>query len=173
MITSRHNTFGCWFISILTFLFLSFLSGEILNHYSIFKINYFIKLDNKSFYFLITLVGCIGFLFLTLISAYIKKIEINPIDKKIIFKNIVTRQSKKYDFDYFDGIADTYLNHDSGSYKTVGLVKDKKIIRYIDSFWVSNYDDLRHALQDLTCFGTYNLGAWKKFKLLLKLPVID
>jgi len=173
MITSRHNTSGCWVISLLTFLFLSFLSGEILTHYSIFKINYFIKLDKKGFYFVVAFVGCISLLFLALFSAYIKTIEINQIDKKISFRNIITRQSKSYDFDEFDGIADTYLNHGSGSYKTVGLVKDRKVIRYIDSFWVSNYDDLRLALQDLKCFGTYNFGTWKKLKLLLKLPVID
>ncbi len=173
MIISRHNTFGCWLLFILTLFFLLFLSGEVLNHYAILKIDYFIALDNKSFYYVTLTFGFAIFLFLIFISAYIKKITIDHIDKTISFKNIVTRKIKKYDFAYFDGIADTYLNHRQGSYKTIVFVKEKKMIRYIDSFWISNYDELRQSLDDLKCFGTYNFGTWKRIKLLFRQPVID
>ena len=110
---------------------------------------------------------------MTLISAYIKKVNIDPISKTISFKNIFTRKTKTYDYNEFDGIVDTFLNYKSASYKTIGFVKDKKVIRYIDSFWVSNYDELRQSLQDIKNRGTYRLGSWKQLKLLFRQPVID
>jgi hypothetical protein len=144
-----------------------------LNHYSIFKIEYFITLDDKSFYFTIILFACMVILFLTVISAFIKKISINEFDMTISFQNIITRQTKTYYFSDFDGIIDTFLNHRSGQCRTIGLVKDKKVVRYIDSFWCSNYTELRQSLNNLKCFGTLNFGAWKQMKLLLRLSIID
>ena len=91
----------------------------------------------------------------------------------MIFKNIVTRQTKSYAFSDFDGYIDTFLNHKSASYKTIGLIKDKKVIHYIDSFWVSNYDELRQSLEGLEYLGTYNFGILKQFKMLFRQPVID
>gem|GEM_PF-6155597 len=172
MITSRHNTFGCWFFFLVTFFFLSFLIGEVLNHYNIFKFDLFINMDDRSFYSTLSLFSFFSFLYIAMISAYIKKIDIDTINKTVSFKNIITRQTEKYDFTDFDGIADTYLNH-KGLYKTIGLVKDRKVIHYIDSYWVSNYDDLRESLQGLKCLGTYNFGTWKQLKLILRQPVID
>jgi hypothetical protein len=173
MITSRHNTFGCWLFILLTLFFITLSFGLIIKRYSIFEIDYFTNLDNRSFYFAISLLGASVFLFVSLISAYIKKVTIDPLNKIISFKNIVTRQMKIYDYKDFDGIIDTFLNHRSASYKTIGLIKDKKMIRYIDSFWVSNYDDLRQSLQGIKNLGTYRLGIWKQLKLLFRQPVID
>jgi len=173
MTISRHNTFGCWLFIILTTVFLFLFVGEIIKHYAIFEIDYFTTMDNRSFIFLISILGGSIILFVTFISAYIKKVTIDTTNKTISFKNIITRQTKLYDYDDFDGFIDTFLNHKSASYKTIGFIKDKRVIKYIDSFWVSNYDELHQSLTDLKYLGTYRLGSWKQLKLLFKKPVID
>ena len=158
---------------IITSLSLAFFLGEVSNHYSIVRISYFLKLDDRSFYITIALFGFISLFFLFLISSFIKSITIDSYSKTMIFKNIVTRQTKSYAFSDFDGYIDTFLNHKSASYKTIGLIKDKKVIHYIDSFWVSNYDELRQSLEGLEYLGTYNFGILKQFKMLFRQPVID
>jgi hypothetical protein len=173
MITSSHNTFGCWLYYSMTSLFLSFFFAEILNHYSIAKINYFTTLNDKGFNIMALVVGGASAIFLFSISAFIKKISIDQLSETIGFKNIITRQTKTYNFSDFDGIADTYLTHKSSSYKTIGLVKDKIVVRYMDSFWISNYEALRQFLNGMKCLGTFDFGTWKQLKLLLRRPVID
>jgi len=173
MITSRHNTFGCWLFFGITIFFLALGFGEILSHYSIIQTHKFIKLDNKSFYTASAMLFSFGFLFLFFTATFIKKISIDPLSDTITFRNIITRQKKIYNFSDFDGFADTYLTHRISSYKTIALVKDKIVLRYIDCFWVSNYDQLRLALKSMKCLGTFNFGSWKQLKLLLRQPVIE
>jgi hypothetical protein len=147
--------------------------GLILNHYSIIRLDFFITLDSKSFY-IAAIVFLLPLCFFTLlVSAYLKIITIDTIRKTVTFKNILTRQTKTYDFDSFDGLIDTFLNHRNIFYKTVAFIKDKKQVRYIDSFWVSNYDEMRQSLHGISFLGTYNFSAWKRLKFLLKKQVIN
>jgi hypothetical protein len=112
-------------------------------------------------------------IFLLLISAHIKNVIIDTSGKTISFQNIISRKIKTYSFADFDGFIDTFLNHRAAQYKTIGFIKDKKVIRYLDSFWFSNYSELRVAISSLDYLGTFNFGTWKRLKLLLRLQVID
>ena len=173
MIKSRNNTFSCWFLFIMTTVLLSFLLGNMITHYYKFETNFINTFDDKDFYIMTILLGYLNLMFMIITSSFIKKIKIDSVDKTICYKNILTRQAKTYDFADFDGFIDTYLSHNKISYKTVGLVKDKKVLRYIDSCWVSNYDELRQSLDGLKCLGTYNFNSKEQLRLLLRRPIID
>jgi hypothetical protein len=157
----------------MTTIFLLFLLGLIFKHYSILQIDYFNKLDDKSFYVALLAFGVPLMIFILLMSAYLKKITLDPMQKTISFKNLITRQTKTYDLESFDGFIDTFLNHRSISYKTVAFIKNKKMSRYIDSFWVSNYDEIRQSIQDIPFLGTYNFSTWNRIKLLLKKQIVN
>jgi len=152
------------------FLLISF-SLNALNHFEIIKVKYFTDQSDRVFiaWTLILLVP--GVIFMTLSSIFIKKITIDTIRKTILFKNILTRQTYKYDFSYFDGAIHTFLEH-KGAYKTIGLVKDRKVVRYIDSFWVSNYTEMDDALKEIKFLGHYNFGLCRQILLLRRKPII-
>ena len=173
MTISRHNTLASWMFFILTSCFASLLFGLLINHYSIFKIGFFVKVDNKNFLPNIMTFSFLTLFFMSFIFFFIKKVSIDTLGRTICFKNIVTRQTKKYNFSDFDGFADTFLTHRYSSSRTIALVKDKKLVRYIDSFWVSNYDDVRNSLTELKHLGTYKFGNWKQLQSLLRQPMIE
>jgi hypothetical protein len=173
LIQSKHNTFGCWLFFILTFLYLILFIGLTVKYYDIFDIPYFNKLNKKGFVLAISFLGGAIVLFVWLILLYIKKITIDISNRSITFRNIVTRNVKQYNFEDFDGFIDTFLDHKNALYKTIGLVKDKRVVRYIDSFWISNYDELHDSLQNLKYLGVYQFGSWKQLKLLFRKEIID
>ena len=173
MIKSRHNTFGCWLVFLVSIFFFSFLVLGTLAHYSFINLTFFIKLDDKSFYVMVIVFCFFLIIFLLIISAHVKNVAIDISSKKISFQNIISRRTKTYSFADFDGFVDTFLNHQAAQYKTIGFVKDKKVVRYLDSFWFSNYSDLREALSSSKYLGTYNFGTWKRIKLLLRMQILD
>lgn len=153
--------------------FFALIIFQILTYYSLISFQFTKKPSARAFNGII-IMSCLFFgLFLFLISIYIKKVIINSLEKSITFQNIITRRKQEYLFGDFDGLIDTYLKHRYSNYKTIGLIKDNKMVRYIDSFWCSNYDELRDELNDLKYLGTFNFGRLKQLKLLLRRQIID
>ena len=173
MIKSRHNTFGFWFFILISVFFFFFLFFATLTHFAILNLTFFTKLNEKSFYVMAFVFGFFLIFFLFLISAYVKNITIDTTSKTISIQNVINRRIKIYSFSDFDGLIDTYLTHRIAKYKTIGLIKDKKVVRYIDSFWYSNYSELRAALNGLNNLGTFDFGTLKSIRLLLRLQIID
>ena len=169
MVRARHNNFGCWFLFLMTSIFFFLASFLALSHFGLIQTDAVKKLDEKSFVVMEIFIAGPFLLFLYFISIYIKNITIEPEKRTITFQNIITRNERFYEFGDFDGFVDTFLTHKSGRYKTIGLVKDKRVARYIDSFYCSNYQELRDALQGLPYLGTVT----KAWKVLLRQPVLE
>ena len=131
--------------------------------------------NNKEFFFQ-TFFSFIGLIiFLSILWHNVKNIILNKDNKSISFQNIFTRTIKEYKFSDFDGYINTFVNHDSFGihYKTIGLVKGKKIIRRIDSYFYSNYDNLREGLTDCNYLGEIKFGWWDSIKMLLNFEVLS
>jgi hypothetical protein len=150
-----------------------FLLLEIFKYYRLLKIDYFIDLNEKGFRFLVMLLISFMTIFLCLISAYIKAVTIDQEKKTITFKNIIFRNKKTYMFSDFDGIIDTFLMHGSGSYKIIGFVKNKKVTRFINNFYYSNFNELRKSLDGFNFIGQHDFGQWKRLKILFHSKVLD
>src|SRR5437867_51058 len=91
------------------------------------------------------------------------------------FQNIFTRITKAYNFSDFDGFIDTFVTHDSVGvpYKTIGLVYSKRVLRRIDSYYYSNYKELREGLSDCEYLGEVRLGFLNQIRMLLNLDVLE
>jgi hypothetical protein len=101
-------------------------------------------------------------------------IYIDTLNKTIKFKNIITRKTRLFSFDKLDGFVDT-LQRDGrmNNYKAIYLVKDKKFIARISSFFCSNYEELKTGLNDLTYLGFQDFGIIDSFKVLFGQDVLD
>jgi len=174
MIKSKYNTFASWLLfSIIFFSFLILLT-VIPNQYLNLRILRFKRFDNYLFGDIIPYLSSVLFIFSILLSFFVKKIIINPIDKTIRFQNLVTRQIKSYSFSDFDGFLDTTIEHRGmGFYKTIGLIKNKKVVGYIDSFFYSNFDELRNELKSINYLGTKNFKQWEKIKFYFGIQIMD
>lgn len=173
MIVSKHNTYGSRSIFGLSLIYVFILIGSAISWYSGADFLWFKNSARQDILLTFAILGGSLVILISVMVTCIKKITIDEPMKTITFKNMITGRSRTYDFVDFDGYIKTYLNHKHSAYETVGLVKDGRVIRYIDSFWVSNYDELCQPLEDLNFLGTYKFGIWKQLKLLFRKPVID
>ena len=94
-------------------------------------------------------------------------ISIDTLNKKIEFKNLITRRTTLYSFDNIDGYVDTLQRDGRGNtYKAIYLVKGNKFLARISSFFYSNYNELKDGLHDLTYLGFQNFGIADSFRVL-------
>lgn len=146
MVKSRSNTFGSWILIFLcVFLFLLLLIGIKL---------YFIDKDPSKFQMVI--FGFVGFIVMLLICTLtIKSILINPDAKTITILNYLTRVSVTYQFSELDGFIDIIVQHGRGkqSFKAIDIKSRHNTIIKIDSYYYSNYDELRSALSGVKYLG--------------------
>ena len=80
-----------------------------------------------------------------------------------------------YNFSDFDGYIDTSIRHgrSGSSYATIGFAKGKKILRRIDSYYYSNFNEIKSGLTNCKYLGEIKFGTWKSIKMLLNYDVLD
>ena len=174
MIKSKFWAFGFWLMALLTILFLFLLFSAISQYYfnwEIFKISMGTPFEA---HFLLTLFVSAILIFGSIFTYGANAIYIDPANKTIKFKNIITRKTRSYSFDNFDGYVDTLQRDGRGnSYKAIYLVKEKRFIAKISSFFYSNYNELKDGLSDLPYLGFQTFGIIDSFKVLFGIDVLD
>jgi hypothetical protein len=166
MIKSKHNTIGFWTLSLITSLLWLFYLLGLSKYFFGFGIT-FITRSDLSILWIPPLFWCL------ILSAQVKNITINLSTKTITFQNIFTRKSNIYLFSDFEGYIDTTIPHSNFySDKAIGLIKDKKVIRRIESYYCSNYNELRNALQEMENLGNIKFNFFKRVKMFLKYPIL-
>src|SRR5205085_2140509 len=73
-----------------------------------------------------------------------KIILIDTLGRTISFTNLITRKRVVKSFGDFDGFIDTFQFSDSGTYRVIYLVNNRKFVRKISSFYYSNVDELQN-----------------------------
>ncbi len=175
MTKSRHNTFGFWMLTLVclfpTVLFLLGFSKYFFGVGMLLRKGENVQELRSD---LILFAGLSAFFWIGWCSL-VKNITVNATAKSISFQNILTRKQRKYLFSDFDGFIDTAIPHDNTgyTYQTIGLVKNKRIVRIIDSFYHSNVAELRSGLSSMPNMGQVNFGFFRRIKMLLKYPVLD
>jgi hypothetical protein len=105
-------------------------------------------------------VVILGILF-GIIWNKVKIISIDTVNKNISFRNILAGKTKTYPFAELDGYFDTFTKHVKSIIrsKTVGFMQDKRVVMKIDSFYCSNFKELRDALKDLSYLDSTDLDS--------------
>ena len=117
-----------------------------------------------------------GLVFILLFGSQLwrdaKIILIDTFTKTITFTNLFTRQQTVSSFEDFDGFIDTFQLARGGTYRVIYLVKDRKFVRKISSFYYSNLDELQNSFVDIKYLGRQNFNIIKSFKILFNMPVL-
>lgn len=175
MVKSKSNTFGFWLLAggIIFFTFL--IICGITQYYFNFTI---IKIDirnQRSFNasVVIDLIGCLIFGLILSSRASVIEIDSENVLKTISFKNLFTRQTKIYAFEEFDGYIRTRLWHRQfNENKTICLIKDGKVVRKIDNFFYSNFEELKQGLKDMEYLGYKGMGIVNSWKVFWNQPIV-
>src|SRR5690606_2239973 len=166
MTKSQFNTFGFWLMLIMTLFMTILLVSAFSQTFLDFQI---IKMHMpttkaKLFQFILPILGII--LFGSQLWRDANIILIDTFAKTITFQNLYTRKSRLYDFNYFDGFIDMNQRSKSGTYRVIYLVKEKRYIEKISSFYYSNLDDLQSALTPIKYLGFKRYSIFKSIKVL-------
>ena len=106
-------------------------------------------------------------------THYAFNIKIDNDEKTISFQNVITRQTKLYNFNDFDSYFDTYpVTAKGGSYKVLYLLKDKKAEKIITGFYYQNIDELQDAISYIKYLGFQKDFSIIARKALLNRPII-
>lgn len=173
MTKSQFKTFGFWLMLIMTLLMTLLLISAFSQTFLDFKI---IKMsmpttEAKIFQFVLPTLG--GLLFGSQLWRDANIIMVDTFAKTITFQNLFTRKARLYDFNYFDGFIDMNQSSESGTYRVVYLVKEKRYIEKISSFYYSNLDDLQVALTPIKYLGFRRYSIFKSIKVLFNGQVLD
>jgi hypothetical protein len=174
MIKSKFWTLGFWLMAILTIFFLFLLVSAISQYYfdkTLFKIS---MTTAREAHVQMTLFVLAFLLFGSVFVYGANAIYIDTLNKSIKFKNIITRKTRIYSFANLDGYVDTIQKDGRmNSYKVSYLVKNKKFVAKISTFFCSNYDELINGLKGLTYLGFQDFGINDNFKVLFGKEVLD
>ncbi len=128
-------------------------------------------INQKGLIFSITLFVIFAIFFYGLLKDT-KKIRIER--NTISFINWLTRNVESYNFHELEGYVEQYQPSSGGSYATIFLVKDGKLIGKTSSFYYSNYGKLKSALErsNLKNRGKKPFGLLTNFRILLGMKVM-
>ena len=174
MVTSRKRSVVFWLPIIIGILSAFFLLLVLLQYqfgYSL--INFY---DDKAQNFFTIGVATLGILMVFVSLRFnAKNICIDSGANFISFKNVLTGKIEKYNFSDFDGFIDTVIKHGKPrrSYNAIGFVIGKKVVRTIDSFYYSNFDELRIALANCNYLGEKQLKFGARIRMLFNDDVLD
>lgn len=174
MVTSQHRTYGFWFPVVLATFFVFSIVSAVTEYQFDCKILPFELFFSKEY----QIIGmAIFFLLLSCSYLYfrIKNIRINKDNKIISFQNIFTRKITNYNFTDFDGYIDTFIVHSKSNNwtKTIGLVQGKRVVRRIDSYYISNFNQLREAFTNCNYLGEVKFCNWDCFRMTLNYEVLE
>ncbi len=160
------------FIGILSVFVL--LAAVVQYHFGYSLINF--HWDDKVQYYFTIGIATLGILIAFVsIRFYPENILIDSEANTISFQNVLTGKKEKYNFSDFDGYIDTVIKHGKGrrSYNAIGFVIGKKVVRRIDSYYYSNFDELRIALTNCNYLGEKELKFGARLRMLLNYDVLD
>ena len=173
MTNSQFKTFGFWLMLIMTlfmtFLLVSAFSQTFLD-FQIIKMH-MPTTKAKIFQFVLPTIGLL--LFGSQLWRDANIISIDTFAKTITFQNLFTRKSRLYDFTHFDGFIDMNQSSKSGTYRVVYLVKEKRYVEKISSFYYANLNDLQAALTPIKYLGYKRYSIFKSIKVLFNGQVLD
>ena|ERR1043165_1917733 len=175
MIQSRHNTFGLWFLAIVGLFFLIIVISCLTQYYfNIIIIKIDIK-NSKDLFWQILLAFTGLLIIICFLWTNAKIITIDHYNKRIAFKNLFIRTTKIYSFDELDGYIDTIVRHYRSftPYKTLALIKDKRVVRKIDSFYYSNVHEMQNGLKELKYLGFIKFNFIKSIKAMFNYQILD
>lgn len=137
----------------------------------------YLKIPSQNRIILVGLAVFIIIWFLVLfieLSENAKIISVDTLSKTISLTNYFTKKVQTFSFKDFDGQFDTVVKH--GKYRRLydvfGLTKDKFVVYRIDSYYYSNYEDIKDGLLEIKGLGYFEFGLVDNIKILLKHPVI-
>ncbi|HWW41414.1 hypothetical protein [Pedobacter sp.] len=99
-------------------------------------------------------------------------ILIDKLNKTISFTNLFTRRQSIISFDDLDGFIDVYQAVQAGRIRVIYLVRDKKFVKKLSSYYYSNLDELQEALTPIKYLGLQNFNIIKSVKILFNLRVL-
>lgn len=175
MVRSRKRSVVFWFPIAIGILSVFFILSALLQYqfgYSLFNFHW----DDKAQYYFTTGIATLGILMVFVsIRFNVANICIDSEANFISFQNVLTGKIEKYNFSDFDGYIDTIIKHGKGrrSYNAIGFVIGKKVVRRIDNFYYSNFDELRIALANCNYLGEKELKFGARLRMLLNYEVLD
>jgi len=108
------------------------------------------------------------------LSKNAKIISVDTVSKTISLTNYFTKKTQTFSYNDFDGQFDTVIKH--GRYRRLydafGLTKDRFVVYRIDSYYYSNYEELKDGLSEIKGLGYIEFGFVDNIKILLQCPVI-
>ena len=176
MITSKFKPSAIFSLIFCGFLFLLLLlmiglSGELIARGNAGLTRKSIPLAQTVLFMVI--FGFLAWVILLTLYKYAFRVIIDPDAKTILFKNLLTQGSKRYDFNDFDSYMDTFAVSKSGAYKVVYLIKDQKAEKIITGFYFANIDELQAALSPIKYLGFEKDAGRLARRALLGKPLID
>ena len=175
MVKSRKRSVVFWFPIVIGILSFFFILSAVLQYqfgYSLFNFHW----DDKAQYYFTIGIATLGILMVFVSLRFnVANIYIDSEANFISFQNVLTRKISKYNFSDFDGFIDTIIKHGKGrrSYKSIGFVIGKRVVRRIDSYYYSNFDELRIALTNCNYLGEKELRFGARLRMLLNYDVLD
>ena len=118
---------------------------------------------------------CFTALILLLLRLIITEPMIITIDlfaKSIRFKNMITRYSKTYSFENFDGYVESTQKSGYGNYKVFYLIQNKRVVEKIKGYYYNNIDELGNGINSLVNLGNQKMTLLKRMKILFKVPIL-
>lgn len=164
MTKTEFNTLVSWIIFIGLWIFTVAITISLFNLYSdktVFDDNF----NEAKACLCISLLGLAIFIF---IVSKNKLVSIDYLNQQIIAKNLISRKTVCYHFSELDGYYDIAVNHSVKTKlytKAIGIVKDKKIVVLIDSYYCSNLAEIRDGLDKLRHLGVDRNWEKEKFDL--------
>jgi hypothetical protein len=144
-------------------------------YFALTVLNEFLHANSLNFGYVIKLsIPLISFLFFTtLLWRDAKQIKIDLHTQSISFTNLITRQTKTLLVSEFDGYVET-LQKDAyrQDYLVIYLVRNKKFILKLSSFYYSNVAEMVTGLNGIKYLGKKSYGIIQSIKVLFNLPVL-
>jgi hypothetical protein len=176
MVTSKFKPYGifsmilCGFLFLLTLLMMGVLGGRI----ALWNARPTGRgITPAQAVLCMVMFGLLAWVILFILYKYAFRIVIDPDARTILFRNLLTQSSKRYDFDDFDSYMDTFAVSKSGAYKVVYLIKDQKAEKIITGFYFANIDELAAALSPIKYLGFEKDYARLARRALSGRPLID
>lgn len=162
MIKSKNNAYGFWLLVVSSLIFLIGIIATISQawfHKTILKIN---PKDANQPTGLLTILFCSFILFICLLLYYVERIVIDATNKTISFKNLFLPITKTYSFSDLDGFFEKNTSHEQLYifYRTICLVQNERVVKKIDSFFYSNFEELKSGLKALKYLGFKKFDFW-------------
>lgn len=122
------------------------------------------------------LCGALFVIFSTLFYGLLKDTKKIKIERNSIsYINWLTQRVETYNIDELQGYVEQYQPSSWGSYATIFLVKDGRLVGKTSSFYYSNYGKLKSALErsNLKYLGKLPFGLVTNFRILAGMRVME